>query len=37
MVSESRETEDKEKDEGSLSNFIVPIERREISSMKAAE
>jgi len=32
-----RETEGKETDEGSLSNFIVPVERREIISMKAAE
>jgi hypothetical protein len=35
MVSESREIEDKEKDEGSLSIFIVRLERWEIVSAKA--
>ncbi len=35
VVSKSRETEDNEKGEGSLSLFIVPIERWEISSVKA--
>lgn len=34
-VSKSRGTEDKEKDEGSLSTLIVLIEGWEISSMKA--
>jgi len=36
-VSRPRETEGKEKDEGSLSLFIVPIERWEISSVKATK
>jgi len=37
VVSKSRETEDKEKGEGSLSIFILPIERWEISPMKASK
>ncbi|TAJ09708.1 hypothetical protein DMA11_19910 [Marinilabiliaceae bacterium JC017] len=37
VVSEPRETEGKEKDEGSLSMPIVPYESREISPMKADE
>ncbi len=37
VVSKSRETEDNEKDEGSLSILIVLFERWEISSMKATK
>ncbi|MDA3927484.1 MAG: hypothetical protein PF541_00900 [Prolixibacteraceae bacterium] len=37
VVSESRETEETEKDEGSLIISIVPIERWEISPMKASK
>lgn len=31
MVSESREIEDKEKDEGSLSTFIIPLKGGELA------